>query len=335
VPFCHTTRLAGLFAALAFLLAGPAAHAAPCPATPEEAARSFLQLGVEAPAASVELLAARPLTRYRARLEQVLNDRYSPMSAAFREKLLGREMTTERLSALSDTALVGLFLGAGEKLRGAATVSDITVLKQRTDRLFGEEIWLRYRVVSTRGETLLERKFSAKQSDGCWRLDVPLEASARLEQLAGILKESRPPLAANRVGPALLPLRVAAASATAREDMREMRQRGQGRNAVWVSEESLASESDILGATASWDCASTEGAEDPSVWIRFNDRAGEALQAWSGKNPGAMLAIAVDGEVVTFARVAGVLGNRLSMCLPGERLETAEALADALRGVRK
>lgn len=320
---------------IASLLVANLSYASPCPSTPEDAARSFVQLGVEDPASSVHVLDSRSLSQYRSRFEQLLNDRYSPMSSAFREKMFGKEMTTARLTTLSDAELIGRYFAAGQKVRGPSSVDGITLLSKRTDRYFGEEVSIRYHVKTPTGESVQERKFSVSNSSGCWRLDVPIEAWARLGQLSKIFKESRPDLGLNREGPSVVTLRVAAARGTAQEDMREMKQRGRDRTNVWVSTVPIVTESDVVGASASWDCESVLGPEDPSVWIRFNDRAGHALKTWSEKNIGSMLAIAADGEVITYAKVAGVLGNKLSMCLPGEGLDDAEALANALRGAKK
>jgi hypothetical protein len=48
-----------------------------------------------------------------------------------------------------------------------------------------------------------------------------------------------------------------------------------------------------------------------------------------------MLAVIVNERVVVYARVASVLGDKLTMCLPNAALEEAQALAADLLGAPK
>lgn len=307
--------------------------ASQCSENAEDAARIFVQLAVEEPASSVHIVSLRDLNRYRARLEQLLNDKYSPMSSELREKLLGKQSTPAILSTLSDTELVGQYFAAGQKLRDPASVVDISVVAKRVGPYSGERVTLRYLVKSPAGESTQERTFSVSRSSDCWRLDVPIEAWARLEQMAKILKESRlETRGPDRVGRTLVAFKVAAASATERNDMRETAQRRDAAPHVWVSTKSIVTEADVVGATASWDCENVLGPEDAAVRVWFGARGARALRAWTEQNIGSMLAASVDGKVVTFAKVADAFGERLSLCLPGESLEAAEALANAFIG---
>jgi preprotein translocase subunit SecD len=91
----------------------------------------------------------------------------------------------------------------------------------------------------------------------------------------------------------------------------------------------------VQTTSAHWDCHAGLGPEAPAVRIVFNDQAAEALSAWSERNVGAMLAVVVNGQALVFARVAGPMGAKLSVCLPQETpLEEAQALARDLRGAK-
>lgn len=59
------------------------------------------------------------------------------------------------------------------------------------------------------------------------------------------------------------------------------------------------------------------------------------MRRWTEANLGSMLAVIVNESVVVYARVAGVLGDKLTMCLPNAALEEAQALAADLLGAPK
>ncbi len=329
-----TTILIRTAATIISLVAAEVTPAASCFASPEDAARTFVQLAVNEPRSSVSVLDPKSLSRFRTRLEQLLDDRYSPMSAAFRDRLFSPESNLPRVRTLTDTEFVGQYLAAGQRQGAKVSVADISVVSTRTDPHLGTEVTLRYLAKTSAGESVQQRTFSAGRSSGCWRLDVPVEAWARLDQLAKVFKEARPNYIPTHRR-SQVRLLVAPASDSAGPEMQQMRRRGERNSSVWVSTTPLLTEAEIVGARASWDCEAGLGPEDASVMVHFNDYGARKLKDWSERNMGSMLAVAVDGEVVTFAKVAGVLGGKLSMCLPGESLGDAERLADAISGTSR
>ena len=332
---CYRTTVAIRTAAtIISLVAAEVTPAASCFASPEDAARSFVQLAIDEPRSSVGVLDPKSLSRFRARLEQLLDDRYSPMSAAFRDRLFSPESNLSRVRTLTDIEFVGQYLAAGQRRGAKVSVADISMVSTSTDRYLGTEVTLRYLAKTSAGESVQQRTFSAASSSGCWRLDVPVEAWARLDQLAKGFKEARQNYIPTH-GRSQVRLLVARASDSPGPEMQLLRRRGERSSSVWVSTTPLLTEAEIVGARASWDCEAGLGPEDASVMLHFADHGASKLKDWSERNMGSMLAVAVDGEVVTFAKVAGVLGTKLSMCLPGERLEDAERLADALSGTSR
>ena len=336
------TRLPLLAGYLSILLVLPcpriADAAATCAASPEEAAITFHRSIFTDPRSTLPLLNKREISGFRRRLLQVLDDRYSPMSSQFRERILGPEWPLARLRGLGDAELVAQYF-ATSKLQSAGVelVSiDVTGTKPSRDYAGDDavKVTVSYQVRGVKGNPARERTVSARPLDGCWVLDVPLATWAQLEGIATELKGSRKDAMPYRQGPSRVPLQVAAASATARPGMRATRRRGSG-TTVWVDETPLLTDADIIRASASWDCQAQADyfLEDPAVRIAFREEAAHRLTAWSGKNVGSMLAIVIDGEVVMFARVAEALGNRVSACMTRARLEDAEALARALIGV--
>jgi preprotein translocase subunit SecD len=101
---------------------------------------------------------------------------------------------------------------------------------------------------------------------------------------------------------------------------------------VWVSTTPIATEQDLLSVSATWDCEAGLGPEDPAVRLRFSPPASERLASWTAANIGSMLAVVIDGEVRTFARVGAKLGATLAVCLSGAQLVEARTIAMALGG---
>lgn len=310
------------------------AHAASCFATADDAARSFVQLAIDEPRSSVGILDPKSLSRFRARLEQLLDDRYSPMSAAFRDRLFSPGSDLSQVRTLNDTEFVGQYLAAGQRQRAKMSVADISMVSSQIHPYLGTEVTLRYLAKTSAGESVQQRTFSAANSTGCWKLDVPVEAWARLEQLAKVFKGARPNYTPTH-GKSQVRVLVAPASNSPGPEMQQLQRRGERSSSVWVSTTPLLTEADIVGARASWDCEAGLGPEDASVMVHFDDYGTRRLKDWSERNMGSMLAVAVAGKVVTFAKVAGVLGSNLSMCLTGESLEDAEHLADAISGTSR
>jgi hypothetical protein len=329
----HSVALAALGA---LLCASSSWGEAPtCLATAEEAAQAFVRQSINDPGASPGLLTLRSLATYRARLEQLLDDRYSPDSGPLRARLLGTDISPAQLRAMSHTELVGMFQAAGASRRQAVGLGDVQVTGKSTRPYLGDEVTVSYRLTIGSAETHQERTFSVSSEQGCWKLDVPVEAWVRLDQLAKILKESRTEPQFKVRGMPRASVRVAAASASPFTGSAEHRQRDTSHAAAWVANSPLLTERDLVGVSASWDCDAGRGPEDAAIRLHFSERGTAALAKWSKDNLGTMLAVVIDGEVRTFARVSGVLGSKLSVCLPRMTLDDAESLARRLAGMKQ
>lgn len=317
------------WAAAVLIGAQAGAHAATCATSSEEAIRSFITRAAEGSPRSAEVLEAKSLGQYRARLSQLIDARYSPMSSPFREKLFGTEWTVDRLRTLPDAEFVGRYLAGGSQLRANATVDRFSVLGTTRDPRWGDELTVRYTI----GGSTQERRFTAHLKASCWFIDVPDEAWARLGQLAQVFKDSRAE-PAPRQGPALLPFLAAAASTTARPGMREMKEVSGRAGTVWVSSTPILTEANIAGAQAAWECDMGNDPEDVALRLRLDEAGAQALKTWSERHQGELLAVALNGEVITAARVRGVLGDKLSLCYRGVSLAQAEDVALRLRGIK-
>jgi hypothetical protein len=237
------------------------------------------------------------------------------------------------VTAASDEELVGQFLAGGEQIRRGWRISDIRVAESRRSQFAGQEVTVTYRLESPAGSSTQKRELSVEQSGNCWLVAVPLEAWVRLSQLSKLLKESRQQADFPRKGPARVSMQVVAASGTAGPGLKRL-PRSDASAAVWVETKALLTDKDVIGAHAAWDCeAAGLGPEDPAVRMTFSPEGAKALRRWTESNMGAMLAVVVDARVVSLARVAAVLGSKLSICLPGATLEQAQALAEDLMGL--
>ncbi|MDQ0086599.1 hypothetical protein J2W35_006986 [Variovorax boronicumulans] len=67
----------------------------------------------------------------------------------------------------------------------------------------------------------------------------------------------------------------------------------------------------------------------------FTDEGAERLKSWSSAHMGQVLAVTVGDEPLVVAKVAGILGKKLSMCLKEARMEEANLLARQLMGWQK
>lgn len=264
-----------------------------------------------------------------------MDDRYSPASKTFRERRIGADWSLARMQAASDAELVSKYMTEG---RPSDSVSGVSVLSHTTTRLFGDEVVVGYTVAGGAKPVRQQRILTLREQGGCWTADMPLEAWVRLDDAAKELKATRSDAPLVRMGPPAASLKVTLASQTERSGMVEGHQRGvegpYGR--VWLSTDSILTEEDVESARASYDCNVTMmEVEEPSLLLTFTDAGADKLKRWSSSNMGQLLAISVDGEPLVVAKVAGVLGKKMSMCLRRARLEEAEVMAQRLMGWQK
>ncbi len=323
----------------ALLLAGAAdvsaSNAPSCAPSAEDAALQFVAAGIHDPLRTAALIRDRSLRQLRLRLEQLADSRYSPDSDGFRTRAFGTDWNPDRFSREADASVVAQFLSGGQEARKDWVLSNLRVIGSRADPIQGHQIEVTYEIATSRGKFEQRREFTAYQSDSCWKLDVPVEAWARIEHISKILKEGRAPLRPTvKAGPSALRLQVAEASATQFFGARELPLRGEARR-VWMASKPLATESNVVVARAAWDCEQGLGPEAPAVLIQFDTDGARRIEHWTRANLGKMLAVAIDDQVVVFARVAAPLKDRLSVCLTGSKLEDAEVLGARLMGTAR
>jgi len=304
-----------------------------CAHDAETAAVRFMRLGWTDAGASVALIAPRPLAQYRGRLEQLLEDRFSPLSAPLRQRVLGEDWTPERLHAASDRELVGAYLAHGARTRSAALSSTPVVKAHIQQDVLGDVVTVAYEGTVDGEARKLEYPLVANDVQGCWMLDMPLQSWPNLDKLAAILRQARNDALPGRAGPSRVRLEVVEASTEEKPGL-VARPEPRAFATAWVSRDALARESDIVGAVASWDCERAHGPAGAAVWFRLGDDAGHRVAQWSAAHIGTLLAIVVDGQVWTRAVVQSPLGSSLTLCVPddGHGLERADRLASALLG---
>ena len=339
MPHLRTMLASGLALLLALLPAGTAWAEDLCAPSPEEAAVRFVQLSTTDARRAAELIEPRSLAPFKQRLAQLMDARYSPDSEAFRERLLGPGWTAQRMAAATDKELVGQFLAGGQALRRDWKISNVRAIDSQRGLLDGREVTVSYQVESpTLGSSTQKRTFAAHPSPGnkCWLVQMPTESRVRLDEIAQALKASRPQVDIARAGPARADWLVAPASYTPKPGMKELARSGEAGSSspAWVDTAApLLTAKDLVGARAAWDCeASFAGPEDPAIWLTLSAGGSNTLTEWTRAHHGAILAMVVNGQVAVIARVAGVLGSKLQMCLPGASLEQAQALANDLMG---
>lgn len=319
-------------AALASSALTSAIAAPQCPESPEAAAVAFVTAYVTDPQVAVSLIRWSDLKVFSGRLRQLVDSRYAPGSLEFRERLLGSQWTDERLRQATNAEILTAFLSAGEARRKDWHVTDAQA--QSRSAMFGtREVTVTYRLESPSGSSNQTRTMGAGQEGGCWKVDVPLQAWAQTEAIAKSMKETRTRDGQPRQGPARAVLAVAAASESPRSGWLE-RPRAGGVGRVWVSPQAVLTEVDLAAARADWDCdAIGFGPEEPALRFDFLPRGAQALLKWTGSHMGEMLAVTVNGEVLSFSRIAGKFGTSLSICLNGSPLAKAEGLVNDLMGV--
>lgn len=311
-----------------------ASNASVCAPSAQEAVATFVKSAITDGRKSVELMESRSLSKFRARLQQLLDDRYSPDSREFRVRFLGAGWSVDRLTAASDRDLVGSYLAAGEERRRSWSVSEIQVEEPRRSYPGTLEVSVSYRLERLEGTTKQTRQFNVIKRAECWTIEVPIEAWVRTDQLAKILKESRDERGMTRSGPARATLRVAPGGLEGEPRMQQFPDR-ESKGMVWVDETPLLTESDLESASASWDCEPVGlGPEEPAVRLQFAEQSAKRLTDWSIGRLGRMLAVVVNGKVEVYARVSSRLGSKLSLCMRGGTLEEAQAIAADLMGAR-
>lgn len=309
-----------------------ATDVANCAPSAEDAALQFVELGIGDARRTTALLRDRGLRQLRLRLEQLADSRYSPDSEGFRVRAFGSDWSPDRFARESDASVVGQFLAVGQEARKDWVLSSLRVSRSQADPIQGQQVEVTYGIATSRGKSEQKREFTAYPTGACWKLDLPIEAWARIERVAKILKEGRtqqPPTL--RTGPSALRLQVAEASNASFDGAQELPLRGETQR-IWIGPKPLATETNVLSARAAWDCEQGLGPEAPALWLQFDADGARRIEQWSGGNLGKMLAVAIDDQVVVFARVAATLKDRLSICLSGSRLEDAELLGARLMG---
>lgn len=310
-------------------------HAAVCAQSPEEAVRKFVEIGVQDGRHLGGFVRPKSLAAVRAKLEQLLDDRYAPDSAAFREELVGKQWSAGAMRNFSDEEFVGRYVEAAQRRRPSARVSDIQVVRRETTKYSGEEVTVSYELYGEGVTGRQTRKYSVYLEDGCWKLDAPVEMWARLEFIAKTLKESREP-PKSKEGPSRAKLQIGRASEVPRAGTVEVQRRNNTDTPakIWVDTEAVLTEADIAAASASWDCEAGFGPEDVALQLTFTEEGTQRIRQWSQRNFGSMLAVVVNEQASAYAKVAGVLGSRFSICLRGASLEEGQLLAADLRGAK-
>lgn len=333
--FAKTIRIAIAVSACAHFAPALAQQSdAACPSTPDAAALLFTRLGVTNARATVPLIRKASLRKYRMRLEQVVDERFSPSSSSFRDRLLGREWTSEKLQASSDEEVVAQFLAGGESARRNWTISEETVVERKKSFDGGIHVSVSYRIETPKGSTTQRREYAVYQSGDCYQVDIPVSAWAQLLQTSEELKKSRGSNLSPRQGESRILLEVAQGSFSPSREMRKLPRR-EFHDSVWVANRPILNANDVVGAEAAWDCEAGLGPEEPAVRLEFSDEGAKRLRDWTAGHIGSMLAVVVDDKILTFARVGATVGSRLTVCFPGGSLEKAQEFVKNLLGVAK
>ena len=317
--------------ALLTLLAGPGCGmaAAPCPASAEEAVRLFVQADVAQPLGVLDVLLPKSLAQYRAALEQMLDDDYSPASAAWRAEVLGPDWTPARIHAATDIELLGAYLAKDPMHRRVAAASDIRVVYS-SDEFRKFYPWgVTYRLDVDGKATEHSDAFDAGISDGCWKVGLPVRAQMRIQAVADRLRESRQAAPVVAVG-ARSKLLLLAAS---RSPVVGAKRLDGWSQPVWIDAGApLATEANLIGVSAWWACPEGLGAEEPGLGLKLDERAVQALSRLSEKPDFPDLVMVVDGKVVSVSHVQGPLGSSFQLCGQFHSMADARAMAARLRG---
>lgn len=331
----HRIAWGALLTSMAIATDACAAEDATCAPDAPTAAVRFVRLVWSDPKASVAMIAPASLVPYRGRLEQLMEDRYSPMSSPLRRRVLGEDWTPGRLHGASDSDLVGDYFANSGLRHTAALTSEPVVRAHHQQPLLGDVVTVTYEGQVDGAARQLERKLVVNLVQGCWMLDMPVESWVALDQMASLLRKARSEVLPGREGPSLARLEVVEASDKEKPGM-VARPEPPGDRTSWISRSPLANEADVVGAEADWDCDQGRGPAGPAVQLKMDDDAGRRIAAWSRTHIGDQMAFVVDGQVWTRATVQSQLGSKFTLCVPedGHGLDRADRLAKALRGVR-
>lgn len=330
-----TMRNAGLLMAYLLMVAvSPRATAAvPCAATGEEAVRLFVERYAAQAPDSVDLLLPTSLAEYRGALAQMLDDRYAPDSAAWRVQVLGTDWTPARVSAATDAELLKAYLAHGASARPAVSVTDIRV--GTSDDKWHEF----YPLDATYGIEVDGKKvqrsgqFKAEVIAGCWKVSLPVQAWVRLHTISERLKTSRPndpPVSSTGVR---MSLQILAASTSPVPGAKRL---DGWAEPIWIDGgPPLASERDLVGASAWWSCPGTGGAggaQEPALHLTLDGEAAKRISRFSRRAVFPKIAVIADGKVIAVPYVRGEPGSSVELCGHFDLLEDAQAMAASLRG---
>ena len=327
-----TMRNAALLMAYLLMVAvSPRATAAvPCAATGEEAVRLFVERYAAQAPDSVDLLLPTSLAEYRGALAQMLDDRYAPDSATWRVRVLGTDWTQARVSAATDAELLKAYLAHGASARPAVSVTDIRVGTS-------DDKWHEFYPLDATYDIEVDGKkvqrsgqFKAEVIAGCWKVSLPVQAWVRLDTISERLKASRPndpPVSSTGVR---MSLRILAASTSPVPGAKRL---DGWAKPIWIDDgPPLASEGDLIGASAWWSCPRVGGVQEPALHLTLDGEAAKRISRFSRRAVFPQIAVIVDGKVMTVPYVRGELGSSVELCGHFDLLEDAQAMAASLRG---
>lgn len=328
-------RLLASVALLAFALAASANEPPVCAQSAEDAALQFLEATVNDPSRAVALIGERSLRQFRLRIEQLADSRYSPFSDVFRKRTFGPDWDADRFARETDAGVVRkYFLGVQAANKGVV-LSNVRVTGSTAEPTMGQRIEVTYEAAAAHGRAEEKRVFTVYPAEQCWKLDVPARVWAGIALLVENMKISRAPLrAVPNKQPSTLRLEVTEASATPFAGARALPFRGETEQ-IWVASKPLATESNLVAARAAWDCGQGFDPETAAVWLLFDAASQRRLMQWTTRSFGKMIAVAVEGQVVAFARVREALTDRIRLCLDDTTLEEAELVAARLMGTAR
>jgi hypothetical protein len=310
-----------------------AVQAGDCPRNAEAAATRFVSLGATDPASAARLLEAESLQAYADRIRQVLDDRYAPGVAAFRQRFLGEDWSSERVRQASAGELVSAYLTAGLTHRASNRVRILGTSSSRRQWGMGKDVTVSYRVSGVDGEHDAKKVFSVVQQASCWKVQLPFDVYERISVLANALKKERPEPVYASSGTSTMKLQLVPASYSPVAGMSEASwwRPQSGKSPVWVGSEAIATEAGLQGTSAYWSC-DAGNFEYPSLHLVLLPAAAQAVGAWTSSHIGQDMALLLNGKVLSYAKIAGKVDYGLQLCVHDSTLEEVDALAAAIAG---